>query len=101
MQQKYQYSVLFWGHPKSGFDVANYNTTISMLDELAKENPQLKVNSSKELNEIKTTSDGFVPYEEVVESDTEIVDPEKEVMPTIREKYPEARLAVIRPIQLS
>ena len=101
MQKKYQYSVLFWSHPKTGFHVAKYNAIMNMLDDLAKEYPHLKVNSFKELNEINGSSEGFVPYEEVVESDTKIVDPEKEVMPIIRERYPEARFAFLRLIPFS
>lgn len=101
MQKKYQYSVLFWSHPKTGFQVAKYNAIMNIIEDLSKKYSHLNVNSSKELDEIKANNDGFVPYEEVVESDTEVVDPEKEIMPVIRERYPEARIALIRPIPLS
>jgi len=93
---KYLYTVLFWACPKSGFDLIKKNAVMKILKEALLEFAEKDIDSKIEGFESK--NEGLVTYEEVIESDTLILNPELEVMPIIRKKYPEAQFINIYPL---
>lgn len=93
IDSKQLYRVLFWAFPKSGFDLARKNTIMSMFRETLPDEML-----SEQLKRFEEKNDGLVIYEEVIESDDTDPDPDREVMPIIKKKFPDAQYIVMIPI---
>lgn len=93
VESKQFYRVLFWAFPRSGFDLAQKNTIMKLFrDTLSDEM------SSEQLKRFEEKNEGLVVYEEVIESDELDPDPDREVMPIIKKKFPDAQYIVMIPI---
>lgn len=92
------YSVIFWANPKSGFDLMRKNAILSMLRDVTNEFSENDPHIEDKIQSFEAENDGMVIYDEVIESDTLITDPETEVMPLIRKKYPEAKYVIMIPM---
>lgn len=96
VESKQFYRILFWAHPKSGFDLARKNSIMRLFRDTLPDEM-----SSEQLKRFEEKNEGLVVYEEVVESDNTDLDPDKDVMPIIHKKYPDARYIIMIPITVS
>jgi hypothetical protein len=97
-ESKYLYNILFWAYPKSGFDVAKKSTMMRIFKDVMSTVHGEEPNFNEMFDRFESRNDGQVVYDKVVESDKEVIDPEEEVMPVIRERYPEARFIQMLPV---
>jgi hypothetical protein len=95
---KFLYMVLFWACPKSGFDVAKKNEAMKMFKEMIRNKYPSDPDIEGRLKSFEENNDGLVVFDEVVESDTRVIDPDTEIMPIIRKRYSEARCILISPM---
>jgi hypothetical protein len=92
------YTILFWAYPKSGFDIIKKNDILKLFREIAGEALSGDPDLINKLLQFESEHEGLVLYNETIESNTEIVDPEIEVMPTIQKAYPEANYIIMLPL---
>lgn len=92
----YNYIILCQIYPKSGFDLARHNRMINLMgDSLSRMEPshsELPFHKilQDHFDDIRSSNDGYIVSAIPITSDNIILDPEKEVMPTVRKKHPEA-----------
>lgn len=94
------YSVIFWANPKSGFDLMRKNSILKMIREVSNEFSFKDPHLEDKIQSFEAECKGMVIYDEIIESDTLISNPETEVMPLIWEKYPEAKYVIMIPISV-
>ena len=85
-----KYLVQCWITPRTGFDLAKKNRIMSLFKSIMEETFPEDVNVEDAMRKFSESHDGLILEPLVIESDTEIVDPKKEVLPEIQKKYPEA-----------
>lgn len=95
------YTILFWAHPKSGFDVIKKNDILKLFREIAGDVLSSDPTLINKLLQFEIEHEGLVLYSETLESDRSIIDPEVEVMPIIRQAYPEAKYIIMLPLKVS
>lgn len=91
-KSKYLYMVLFWGIPKSGYDVIKKNSIMDILKDLMINISEDDPHFEEKIKMFESENEGMVVYHEIVESDSIVLDPEIEIMPVIRKRYPKAKL---------
>jgi len=90
----YYYKVDCWVPPRSGFDIARKNQVFSFIESIADKLSDGKGDTIRSyLKEFREQSDGYVLRTFTLESDTPVIDPEKEFMGEIRKEVPEARMS--------
>lgn len=99
-ESKQLYNILFWAYPKSGHDLAKKNRMMRIFKEVMNDIHEHEPHFGDKLDSFESRKKGFVVYDEVIESDNEVFDPEVEVMPVIRNKYPEAQFIQMLPISV-
>lgn len=88
----FKYYVECWVYPRSGFDIARKNKIIHLFKKVLFDMLPQKEEIESIVEKFCKEHDGLILEPLVLESDTEITNPEKELMPEIRKKHPEARL---------
>ena len=102
----YRYYVQCWVRPSSGHDVVRKNRIMSLLKEIASLKSfqemardvfpvDVEVTDKKfqsAIQRFEEQHEGLVVEPLVLESDNEITDAEKELLPEIQKKYPEAKI---------
>lgn len=93
-----RYLVQCWIKPQSGFDLARKNRIMKMLRELMSTNTPDDAELEKAVEAFEKEHEGYILEPIVLESDKEVTDAEKELMPEIRKTYPEAKLFSMEPV---
>lgn len=93
---KHQYMVYCWIYPKSGFDLAQKNKIMEVFKMAMSAHFSDDAKMTEEVEKFSREFDEYILDPIVIESDTEVVDPEKEIMPEIRKDHPEAKLLSIQ-----
>jgi hypothetical protein len=93
---KYLYMVLFWSIPKSGYDVIKKNSIMDILKNLMINSSDDDSHFEEKIKMFESENEGLVVYHEIIESDSIVLDPEIEIMPLIKERYPGAKLIKIQ-----
>lgn len=96
VESKQFYRVLFWAHPRSGFDLVKKNTIMKLFKDTLSDEM-----SNEQLKRFEERNEGLVVYEEVIESDELDPDPDREVMPIIKKRFPDARYIIMIPITVA
>jgi hypothetical protein len=95
---KHQYMVYCWIYPKSGFDLAQKNKIMEVFKMAMSANFSDDAKMTEEVEKFSNEFKEYILEPIVIESDTEVTDPEKEIMPEIRKEHPEAKLLSIQPM---
>ena len=90
----YKYLFLCRVHPKSGLDLAKQNKALGMLRGSINSMPESSIrdNLQESLSRYQEENEGYVMETIPIVSDSEILDPESEVMPEIQKEYPGAEM---------
>lgn len=86
----HKYLVQCWIKPQSGFDLAQKNRIMSLFKEIMTETMPNDPKLDEALKRFEKSHDGMVLEPMIIESDKEVTDPEKELLPEIQKSYPEA-----------
>jgi hypothetical protein len=97
---KFLYMILFWACPKSGFHIAHKNKAMRSFKEFLMGISSYDPHVEAKIKRFEEDNEGLVIYDEVIESDTFVVDPEIEIMPIIRDRYPKAKYIMMLPMAL-
>lgn len=95
-----QFTVLFWANPKSGLDVIKKNTILPILRTVLSDMMKTDKSFPERMKRFEEKNDGLVIYEEVIETDCVPLDIDREVMPLILDKYPNARFITMLPLMV-
>lgn len=96
---RYLYTVLFWAAPKSGFDVVSKNLLMRLFKEALNEVGDADPHHAEKMQRFEEDNDGLIIFEETVESDKPISNPDTDIMPVIRKRYPNARYIMMIPVE--
>jgi len=95
-RMSFKYYVECWIYPKSGYDIIRKNKIITLFKEVLlqvmPEETKKEINIDDLIEKFCEKHNEMVLEPLVLESDTDVLDPEKELMPEIWKKYPEAKL---------
>lgn len=103
---QYKYLLVCWVRPRSGYDLARKNRVMKLIKEIlslesfkdiAKDMFPEDIEITDEklqdgLNRFEKLHDGMVIEPFIMESDTLVKDPEKELLPEIQKDHPEATI---------
>ncbi len=87
-----QYLVQCWIAPKSGHELARRNRLLDLFRNMLANKYPNNEDMEKAVDRFDRHSEGLVLEPFVLESDTEVADCEKELMPEILKEHPEAKL---------
>ncbi len=96
-----KYEVYTWINPRSGFDLAETNAIQKNFKEIIEERFPDNTQAFKALERLFNCKKGMVINETIVESDTPVKNPIKELMPEINKLYPEAIYITYRKVHTS
>jgi hypothetical protein len=86
----FKYIVQCWITPRSGFDLAKKGRIAQLFRSVMRDTFSDDKKVETAINNFEKTHEGLVLESLTVETDTEIIDPDSEILPEIRKKYPEA-----------
>ena len=95
------YIIFFWRDPKSGLELISKNTFIDKLEKSIVKMFDDDPCFNDLLKDFKTKNIGMVISHKIIESDSKIIDAEEEIMPLIKEEYPEAKYSRFKMISES
>jgi hypothetical protein len=87
---KYKYLVQCWITPRSGFDIVKKNRITELFRSIIADTFSDDKHAEESVKNFERSHEGLVLEPLVVESDTVIVDAEKEILPEIQKTYPGA-----------
>ena len=88
---KYKYLLQCWVRPHSGFDLAKKNKIITIFKNITSTlYPSEALNTA--IKKFEKTNEGLIVEPFTIDSNKIIKNPEEDVMPEIRVRYPEAKL---------
>jgi len=87
----HKYLVECWIYPKSGFDLARKNRIMQLFKEMLSEEVPDQDALDRAVERFEREHEGMILEPMVIESDKELEDVERELMPEILRKYPEAK----------
>jgi hypothetical protein len=90
--------ILFWACPKSGFHIAHKNEAMRLFKEFIMGVSSCDPCIEAKIKRFEEDNEGLVVYDEVIESSISVVDPEIEIMPIIRDRYPKAKYIMMLPM---
>jgi len=89
----FTYRVDCWVRPRSGFDLAKKNSSLSFIKKFATTFEGPFNNTFKDLiSSFEKVSEGYVIKSLKLESDSLVTSLEKELLPEIQKEYPEAKI---------
>ena len=97
-QMPFKYLVQCWVRPRSGFELARKNRVIKIIKEAMTDTFKESELIEKLVKQFEETHDGLIPEPFFAETDSEVTDPEREIMPEIWKDYPEAIFIKYEPI---
>ena len=89
---KYKYLVQCWITPRSGFDLARKSRITELFRALMRDTFDSDEKLEQSIKKFEESHNGLILEPLVIESDTEVKDPEKEFLDDIHAKYPEAKI---------
>lgn len=88
----YKYLVQCWITPRTGFDLAKKSHIMQLFKSIMEETFPDDVKVEDAVKRFAESHDGLILEPLVIESDTEVIDFQKEILPEIQKTYPEATI---------
>jgi serine phosphatase RsbU (regulator of sigma subunit) len=88
----FKYVVHCWVHPRSGFDLVKKNRVMELFRSVMEDAFDEDDEVERAVKKFEKSHEGLVLERICMESDTEIIDIQKEVLPVIQKEYPDATI---------